>query len=410
MDDLRLFTWTKKFKSILWLSLLLFPLTLYASFIESTIGAAVVNDATAVYYNPAALALLKKPQIVALDSKGYFHSQFTGEAIQANTGFTQSGSSVTQTHYDIPSLYFAFPTDKVTVGLAVISNSFNKEPDGHSILRYAQSNNSIKDIDLVPAIEFKFNDSFSVGVGMNISHANFLLTRTSGFPSLNISDSQSHNECDGSGLGGDVGLLLKPNTSTMIGFNYRSAITYRLSGKSVFESDHEVVSNHYGFTIWTPARSVLSINQFITPTLGMIGTVQHIGWSIFNEINIHGIAAQIGSQPIILNAKVPYHLHDTWLLTLGSHYRITPKWIIRIAGSYNQSPGNSNFQISNGDSIILGVSMGYEIFKNIIIDTGYAHAFIQNENIHIATGSNKINGVTTGFIDVFSLKLTFNVV
>lgn len=410
MDSRRLFTWIKKFQTFFLLCLLVFPLTLHASFIESTMGAAVVNDATAVYYNPAALVLLKNPQIIALNSLGYFRSRFTGEAIQTDTGFTQSGSSVTKTHYYLPSGYFAIPTPdkKFTIGLAVISNLFNKDIDGNSILRYAQSNNSIKNVDIVPAIAFKLNDFFSVGAGMNISYANFLLERTFGFPSLNIPDSQSRNECDGTGVGGDAGILLKPGKSTMIGFNYRSAIIYRLRGKSVFESNPEVVSNHYGFTFWTPARSVLSINQFITPTLGIIGTLQRINWSIFKEINIHGIATQIGSQPVILNAKVPYHLHDTWLLTLGSHYRITPKWIIRIAGSYNQSPGNSRFQISNGDSIILGASMGYDISKNIVIDTGYAHAFILNENIHVATGLNRINGITTGSVDVFSLKLTFN--
>jgi long-chain fatty acid transport protein len=51
---------------------------------------------------------------------------------------------------------------------------------------------------------------------------------------------------------------------------------------------------------------------------------------------------------------------------LGSHYRITPKWVIRVAGTYNQSPGNSNYQIANGDSIILGASMGYEIYKILL--------------------------------------------
>src|SRR5207244_3412821 len=137
----------------------------------------------------------------------------------------------------------------------------------------------------------------------------------------------------------------------------------------------------------------LSINQSVTKTLGIIGTIQRIEWSIFKEINIHGIAAQIRSQPVILNATDPYHFHDTWLLTLGSYFSITPKWIIRVASSYNQSPGNNNYQISNGDSMILGASTGYEISKHIIIDGSYAHAFVQNANIHIATGRNFIDGI-----------------
>ena len=58
----------------IWLSFLSFPL--HASFIESSIGTAVINDATATYYNPAALTLLKKPQGIAQGSATYFRENF----------------------------------------------------------------------------------------------------------------------------------------------------------------------------------------------------------------------------------------------------------------------------------------------------------------------------------------------
>lgn len=406
----KLSMWIKKIQTLFLLCMLLFSTTIHASFIEATMGAAVVNDATAVFYNPAALVFLKNSQFILLNTISSFSSEFTGQFIQINTGFTQSGSSTTKTHYYLPSFYLGIPiTNNVTGGLAVVSNFFNNDLDGNSILRYVQANNKIQNVDFVPALEYKFNDFFSVGASINFSYAHFLLIPTYGFPSLNIPDSQSRNDSKGTGLGGDVGFLLRPNKSTTIGFNYRSAITYRLNGTSILESNPEVISNNYGFTFWTPARSVLSINQMITPTFGMIGTVQRIGWSIFKEINIHGIATQIGSQPVILDAKVPYHLHDTWLLTLGGYHHITPKWILRIAGSYNQSPANGNFQISNGDSIITGGSMGYQISKNIIIDGSYAHAFVQNKNINVTGVINQIDGLTNGFVDTFSLKLTVNI-
>lgn len=398
------------FRALFLLCLLLFPITLRASFIEATMGAAVVDDATAVFYNPAALALLKNRQIIILNTVSSFSSEFTGRAIQVNTGFTQSGNSDTTTRYYLPSLYLGMPvTNHVTVGFAVISNFFNNDPDGSSILRYVQSSNKIQNVDFVPALEYKFNDFFSVGASINLSYADFLLMRTLGFPSLNIPDSQSRNESDATGIGGDVGFLLKPSQYTTIGFNYRSAVTYQFNGTSILESNPEVISNDYGFKFWTPARSVLSINQMITPAFGMIGTVQYIQWSIFKEIDIHGIATKIGSQPVILDAKVPYYLRDTWLLTLGAYQRITPKLILRVAGSYNQSPANGNYQISNGDSIIVGPSISYQISKNMIIDASYAHAFIQNKDIHITGAINQIDGVTSGFLDTFSLKLTFNI-
>lgn len=402
----------KIFRNFLFICLLLFPLKLYASFIEATIGTAVVNDATATYFNPAALTLLKNSQIIGLGTIADFRTHFTGQAIQSGTGFIQSGSTSSRTHYYLPSFYMGIPVaNKVTFGLAVVSNIFNRDIEANSILRYVQSSNRIQDIDLVPAVGIKFNEYFSVGAGITVSYANFVLQPISGYQNLNIPDNQSRNESSGTSWGGNVGFLLKPANSTVIGFNYRSAITYRLNGRSVFEGTPNVISNNYGLTFWTPARSVFSINHFVTPKLGFIGTIQRIQWSIFKNVPIHGIATQIGSRSVILpQVNVPYYLHNAWILTLGTHYRITPKWVVRLAGTYNQSPSNGNYQISNGDSITAGMSMGYEINKNIIIDGSYAHTFIQNQNVHITTGSNLVTGINGGFQNAVSLKLTFNLV
>jgi long-subunit fatty acid transport protein len=408
MYNRRVLIGVKGFQCLL-LSGLLWPLTLHASFIESTVGAAVVNDATATYYNPAALTLLKNPQIIGLGSAAFLNTHFTGQFTQPITGFTQSGSSSTRSHYYLPSLYVGLPTtSRIMLGFAIISNDINRDADANSILRYTQSSNSIQDIDLVPAVGIKLTDFLSVGAGVNFSYANFLLEPISGFPSLNIPDNLSRNQCSGTGFGGDIGFLLKPSVTTTIGFNYRSSITYELSGKSTLEANPNVISNHYHLTFWTPARSVISINHFVTSTLGFISTVQRIQWSIFDDVHIHGIATQAGPRAIIVNANVPYHLRDTWLLTLGSHYRVTPKWIVRVAGTYNQASGNGSYQITNGDSITLGSSMGYEIVKNIIIDGSYAHTFIKDRSIHIANQRSVVNGVNEGAINAVSLKLTFN--
>ncbi|KTC75501.1 long-chain fatty acid transporter [Legionella birminghamensis] len=386
---------------------LLAPLELHASFIESTLGAAVVNDATASYYNPAALTLLKAPQLIALTSFASSDGRFKGQATQVTSGFTQTGSSSSHTSYYLPSFYIGIPfKDKFSFGIAAISNFFNRNIEENAILRYAQSSNRIQNIDLVPALGVKINDFFSLGIGANFSYANFLLKPISGFPSLNIPDAESRNEANSNGLGGELGVLLKPGKSTVVGFNYRTAVTYRFRGDSIFNSNPPVISNHYAFNFWTPARSILSINQFITPSFGIIGTIQRIEWSIFKNINIEGIAAKAGSFPIIVNATVPYKLRNTWLFTAGSHYRITPKCVVRSAVNYNQTPGNGNFQISTGDSITLGASIGYELFKNISIDGSYAHVFHQNQPINIRTGRNFIQGNNKALRDAISLKLT----
>lgn len=405
MPNHRVWKRAKKFQIFFLTLLSLCPLPSHASFIESTIGTAVVNDATASYYNPAALVLLKNPQIIPLASVAYFRTQFEGQSTTVGTGVTETGSASAHTHYYLPSLYFGIPTtDRVTFGLAVISNSANRNADENAILRYVQASNDIQDYDLVPAVALKINEFFSLGAGVNFSYANFNLQPILGFPGSNIADSQSQNQADGTGVGGDVGFLFRLSPATIIGFNYRSVTTYQLSGTSIFNGSPQVISNDYHFKLWTPARSVFSINHFFLPKVGLMTTIQRIQWSILKNINIYGIATPAGA----LNAVVPYYLRDTWLLTLGGHYHATPQCVMRVAGTYNQSPGNGNYQIANGNSVILGASVGYEFNKTITVDGGYAHAFMQSEAINIIGNRFLISGVNEGSRDAVSLKLTFN--
>lgn len=390
--------------------LMLLPLTTQASFIETTMGTAVVNDATASYYNPAALVLIKNPQIIPQGSIAYFRTHFSGQATPASTGIPQTGSASATTHYYSPSLFLGVPaTEKIILGLAIVTNASQRDSDQNSILRYVQASNRIEDYDVVPALALKINAFFSVGAGINFSYANFSLRPITGFPGSNSADSQSNNQCDGTGFGGNVGFLLKPDPTTLIGFNYRSLTTYHLSGQSVYEGSPRVVSNNYHFKLWTPARSVLSINHFITPKLGLIATVMRIQWSSLSSVHVYGIAQVSGSTPVILNGTVPYYLRNTWFFTLGSHYRITPQWILRVAGSYNQTPGNTHYQIANGNSLILGASAGYQLNKTLTVDGSYAHAFMENANIAINSTQYQLSGVNTGSRDAVSLKLTFNI-
>ncbi|MGE3919694.1 MAG: OmpP1/FadL family transporter [Gammaproteobacteria bacterium] len=391
--------------------LLLFPFKLYASIIESTIGAAVINDATAAYYNPAALVLLENPQFIILGSIGDFRTKFTGQSTIFFKGLTEMGSGDSRAQYYSPSAYFAIPiTDNITFGLAMMANSAFRDVAENSIQRYVQASNTIADHDIVPAIEVKINNFFSVGVGVDFSYANIHLKPINQFPGSNTADSASDNRSNGMGVGGNVGFLLKLAPSTTIGFNYRSVTNYELRGESILRGIQDFVSSNYYYKLMTPARSVLTVNHFVTPKLGLITTIQRIQWSAFKDLDVYGIASLSGLQPVILNASVPFRLRDTWVVTLGGHYRATSKWIVRLAGSYNQSPGNPFYQISNGDSVILATSMGYQINKYISIDGGYAHAFIKDQNINITSNRVLINGINEGARDVVSLKLTFNMV
>ena len=392
---------------LLWL----LPWTLYASFIESTMGTAVVNDATATYHNPAALILVEKAQMVGLASIATDHDQFIGQSIATSSGLIQSGTSKEHTNYNLPSGYVVLPINKkVRLGLAVLLDKLNSDIDEPSILRYDQSSNQIKNIDYILGGALELNDYVSIGSGVIYSDARFTSRRIIGFPGLDVPDSQSHNVTKGDNYGWNLGFLITPFKSTKIGFDYRSAVSYQFRGKSEVEGPPPIISNHFNFNFWTPARSVITISHFITPTLGFISTAQWVQWSVFNTVTMHGLATEIGGQSLIVpTTVVPYHFRDTLVLTLGGIKQITSKWILRVAGTYNQSPGTGSYRITSGDDYVVGASTGYQLYENLAIDASYAHAFTENQPIDISSRMKRIVGVYKGSRDSVSLKLTFTI-
>lgn len=393
------------------LTWLVMPAFAHASYIETTLGTAVVNDATAAYYNPAALALLKNPQVIPLGNAARFRSQFTGSSTAVASNMTETGSTSSTTNYYSPSLYVGSPAnERIFVGFAAVTNYANRDPESNSILRYVQSSNNIQDYDLVPAIGVKITDYLALGGSVNFSYTSFNLHPITGFPGSNIADSQGHNQTDGSGVGMGVGCLLKPGPTTVAGLYYHSVTTYNQSGNSEAGNTTSITSNNYHYTLRTPARTTLTISQAITPALRLITTINRTQWSITRNIHVYNAATVIGATPTIISGSIPYYLHNTWTLTVGSQYRFLPEWIIRLAATYNQAPDSGYYQVGNGNTYIVGGSLGYDFNKVLTVDGGYAHAFIQNQTVDINGNRFLINGTNSGSRDSVSLKVTVNVV
>lgn len=381
---------------------------LHASFIEQTLGTAVVRDATAAYFNPAALPSLSRQQLILLGTLAQSQFQFTGNAQKLPFGISESGTDSTRSHFILPSMYLSIPINAtLACGFAIVANDFNRDLDNHSVLRYAQPRNQTNNVDLVPALGMKINEYLSIGANLNFSHAHLVQEPISTISRLTIPESRSVNNSKGNSVGGDLGILIKLKGKSAIGFNYRSAITYHLQGTSSLLYPQEVVSDDYHFTYWTPARSVLSVSHFLNEKWGFIGTAQYLQWDIFKNASIYNFVTQSDSQVFIIpRARINYDFHNSWLLTLGSIYNASSKWIIRIAGTYSQSPSNGVYQISTGDSWIVGSSMGYQLMKNLSVDCSYGHAFFENKPINISTEQHNIHGVNQGAHDSVSLKIT----
>lgn len=98
-------TRSTRFKHVTTVSLLLLSMPLNASFIEQTLGTAVVHDATATYFNPAALTVLSQKQLITLGTAARSQFQFDGNAQRFPFGLPESGASTNRSNFFLPSMY-----------------------------------------------------------------------------------------------------------------------------------------------------------------------------------------------------------------------------------------------------------------------------------------------------------------
>ena len=231
------------------LVLILLPLISNASFIEQSMGSAIVEDATAIYFNPSTLAFLKKKQFIALGTLGNTESLFSGQTMQLLTNSSFPGNAKTQSHFALPSVYYAMPLlDKWSFGLAVIANDIVKGIDSIARLGQSHSDNQIKTLDFVSALAYRLNNHVSVGGGLIRGYASYMIEPIAGFPNLEIPDFETHNKSSGDAWAGEIGVFIKPDKKMLIGLNHRSALTFNLSGESKVTGSPPHTSDGYNFT------------------------------------------------------------------------------------------------------------------------------------------------------------------
>lgn len=391
----------KKFAKIIWKSLFVVALYIFsnnamATYIQAAIGNAIVGDAQAVYYNPAAMTLLKHKQLVLRDRQIWVNAHFDGTTIQNNTGFTQVGTSNSNITFNMPDNYFVAPVNKyLWVGVGELYTNYGLvNYAGSSVLRYFQQKSLATTLDFTPAIGIRFNKYLSIGGGLDIVRLKINLTTVVGSVPLGLPDTKSKNTGTDWAEGGHAGILVTPRRGTLIGFTYHSEVRTRTYGQSEFQSIPPLFNNLSIRGIDIPSSWVFSILQFFTPHLGIIGTVERIYWDSVKRLDLDGVIIRTGPLVRILPTQfLLFNLRNTWRFHVGAQY-MPPgsKWIFEITLGYEQTPVDPKFQLDNSGAIMTGMSVGYKFSKKVRLLVGISHNFDLQQQINIRQGADTVIG------------------
>lgn len=184
-------------------------------------GAAVAEDASTIFYNPAGMSRLSGKQFVVAGSMIKPSIKFT-----SSTGVPDGGDAGSWAF--VPNLYFSaevHPQFHVGFGINVPFGLTTKY-DATWVGKEQGIESHIETINFNPSMSYQVNDDVSIGLGVSYQYIKGELT-SNVVPTASIATLSGTDDA----WGYNLGILTSLSSQTRVGFAYRSAIKYNLTGQ-----------------------------------------------------------------------------------------------------------------------------------------------------------------------------------
>lgn len=372
--------------------------------------AAVVEDATVVFYNPAGMVKLKQAEITVGGSyiipKGSFelesYTNGAGKTYTAEDMGPYSDGGNFASNAMIPYAYFATPINEDFAAGFGIFAPFGTNTDYSSdfVGGGFADQTQLSSIEFQPAVAYRLNDQLSIGFGLDITYMKGLLSKQvdtvpynenlkylnggknpshAGLGFAELSDEQwasnegfnNHYEVSGDDwdVGYNLSLMWDINSDITVGVAYRSEMEFTLKGDSEFKQKQGVV----GLAKAPAGLPVPEGSYIIAPVDGASGSVPNQA----SEVPL--------TTPQSLTISYAHQLTDSLQLVAGSTWtqwsvfesfdvistESTPGMIENLGGLGEGYIGH--IEENWNDTIAVAIGANYQLNDDWLIRTGYAN-------------------------------------
>lgn len=358
-------------------------------------GAAAGDNASTVFFNPAAMTELEDINIDINGNVLFVNSRQSdngssrtvpGTPNSARTGGSDGGNPFDQP-VAIPATFVTAQVDeKIWVGLG-ISSPFGivVEYDDEFFGRYDSIRSDLFTINVQPSVAIKINENLSIGGGIDIQYVDVQLT--SALPNLSPLQPDGFLEVTGDdwSVGWNVGVFGKLGP-VQLGAHYRSGISHNVDGRYEITGLEGPLA---GGNVDLPAQAPIDLPDIATfsmtfgadKPLRFHGTWRWYNWSKFDQIEIN----PEGIDPLISEQQY----RDTWSAAIGVAYDVNDRLTVRAGTMYDETPTVDAFRstrVPDGDRTWATFGMTYDVSDNVSLSVSYAHIFVSTEEIDRTDG------------------------
>ncbi|BCA80290.1 outer membrane protein transport protein [Desulfuromonas sp. AOP6] len=363
---------------------LLFPQTILASgFGIFTQGASALGQAnatvahadgpSALYFNPALLTDLPGTAMELGTTLIYPRRDFTSDT----TGRKDSTDSTLYA----PSTFYLTHTfnEKFSAGVGLFNPfGLGTEWDDNWEGRYLATRSEIVTYAFNPAVGYRPTSWLSIGAGLNLLYLDATLEKQVKLSFIGLDDGQQKFTGDGTGVGFNLGILLKLNPKIQFGAGYRSPIKVDIDGRVNFTLPDPGLAVILPDTtaqtdITLPQQLVAGLAFFPTDNLTLETGIRWEDWSSYDELHIT-FAQPVGGSTF---AIYPKNWQATWAWNLGGKYRLNERISLLAGYLYGEDAiGDATFEPSVPDAdshlFCLGTTLHFDRLA-ISLSYGYQH-------------------------------------
>lgn len=380
-------------------------------------GAAVAEDASTVYWNPAGLTRLDgnhaelsvhfiRPSF-KWDDDG--STTVLGEPLSGSDGGDAGGPNF------VPNFFYSHAFgDRWRAGIGIVS-PFGLETDYDNKWkgRYYTTKSSLLTIDINPSVAYRISSQWSVGAGISAQYIDAELKQAVDYGTIDTAlfggafgltpqgdDGKSRIEADDWSWGFNLGVLFELSENTRFGLAYRSKVEYDDdNGDATFKTPAAAqgLANQIG-TVDTgtsieldmPANASLSAYHKLTEKWAIMATVTWTDWSTLDELRVK-FDNNKGDEVNTLDWD------DSFYYAVGATWYYNDQWTFRGGLAYDETPVPSakkrNPRVPDDDRFWVSTGASYEFLDSWGLD--FAGTYIWT------TGDPEIKKTTDTEEDVF---------
>ena len=390
-------------------------------------GAAVADDASTVWWNPAGMTRLRRRSFALAAAAVFAEGTYNdlGPSRDA-AGLPLRGASIVDGGQDavIPSLFFVTPVGcRARLGLSVaapfgLSTDYGEDWVG----RYHATESALEvfDIGLSGAVKM---GALSVGAGINVQYANVkalhsavdfgAIAAANGVPGAmpQAADGLAEIEGDSWEIGFNVGLLYEMNRCTRVGLTWRSGFDHGLEGTGdftvpaalapVFAASGLFADTDATADLKLPQTIALSVYHQVNRRWAIMADVRWTEWSVLESVTVDF------ANPVQPSSVLDLQWQDTWRYSFGVTYQPCCRWTLRGGVAYDEAavPDSTRTpRVPGNDRIWLSAGVGYKVNRVWTADLGYTYLLVDDAPINLANprigtlvGETKSNVHLVGF-------------